>query len=388
MSGMRIPFYDFAAEYREIQTEIDTAVSRVLSSGSYQHGREIAAFEEEFAAYCGVKHVVTTGSCYDAMFRGLLSLGVGPGNEVITAANADIACTAAISHAGASIVWADIDPDTHNIDPEKIEQKITPQTKALLIIHMYGHPADMNSLLDLARCHDLFVIEDAAIAVGARYKGKRVGTFGDIGCFSHAPSKILNNYGDGGSLVTNSDEIAERVRQLFIYSESQGSRIKVDSQSIHGGFRFTAEGYHGRMVELSAAILRVKLRKIDGWIESRREIANRYNVLLEELDIIIPREASDVYHVYRNYAIQVDCRDTVRRYLAEQGVETGMHYVPPLHLQEVYTHLGYTRGSLPVTESISERLFTLPMYPQLTLKQIEWVAATIGRACKALGNKN
>lgn len=385
MSRIMVPFYDHAAEYRTIQSEIDAAVSRVLNSGSYQQGREVEAFEKDFATYCGVKHAVTTGSCYDALFRGLLVLGVGPGDEVITVANTDIACTAAISHTGASIVWVDIDNDAYNIAPSKIEDRITPRTKALLVVHMYGHPADMDAIMEIARRHDLFVLEDVAIAVGARYKGRRVGTIGTIGCFSYAPSKILGHYGDGGGIVTNDAKIAEKLRKLFIYAESKGSYMSVRGQKIHAGFHFSIEGYHGRLVELSAAVLRVKLKKIDAWIAKRRRIAAAYNELLGELDVVHPVESEDIEHVYRNYTVRLKNRDNVRIKLAEMGVATGMHYAPPLHLQPVYQHLGYRPHSLPVTEKVSSELCTLPIYPQLSEEQIEWVAKALEKSIQECG---
>jgi dTDP-4-amino-4,6-dideoxygalactose transaminase len=378
---MRVPFYDHAAEYWSIKPEIDSAIARVLNSGVYTDGQEVRAFEEEFAEYCGAKHAITAGSGYDALFKALLALEVRPGDEIITVANTDIACPASISHAGASVIWVDIDERTYNIDPRKIKESITSRTKAIMVVHMYGHPADMDPIMEVARSHGLFVVEDAAIAVGARYKGNRVGAIGDVGCFSHAPSKIMGNYGDGGTIVTNDSDLAEKIRELFIYSgvpSPLGNCINVSGQGILSGFWFTNEGYHGRMVELSVAVLRVKLKKkLDEWISTRREIAARYNELLINLDVVLPFESEDVEHVYRNYTIRVRNRDKVRYKLAEKGVGTGIHYVPPLHLQPVYKHLGYYEGSLPVTEAVSTELFTLPIYPELSREQLDWVALAL-----------
>jgi len=374
---VKVPFYNHAAEYRSIKPDINRVITRVLESGSYQKGKEVKAFEEESAEYLGVKHAIATGSCYDAMFRALLALGVGYGDEVITVANTDIAGTAAISHTGASIVWVDVDERTYNIDPTKIEERVTPRTKGIIVVHMYGHSADMDPIMDVARRHGLCVIEDAALALGGRYKGKRVGTIADVGCFSYAPSKILAGYGDGGMAVTDDSKIAEKIRKLFIYEESESRYIFVDDQRIHSGYQFSTEGYHERMVELTAAFLRVKLKRINEWITRRREIAMTYSKLLANLDVVLPIESEVVEHVYRNYTIRVKNRDEVRYRLAKRGVETGMHYVPPLHLQPVYQHLGYHEGALPVTESVGAELFTLPIYPQLSQEQIEWVALAL-----------
>jgi len=374
---VKVPFYDHAAEYRSIKPDINRVVTRVLESGSYQKGKEVRAFEEESAEYSGVKHAIATGSCYDAIFRALLAFGVGHGDEVITVANTDIAGTAAISHTGASIVWIDIDGQTYNMDPTRIEERVTPRTKAIIAVHMYGHPADMDPITDVARRHDLFVVEDAALALGACYKGRRVGTIGDVGCFSYAPSKILAGYGDGGMAVTDNSEIAEKIRKLFIYEEVESRYIFVDGQRIHSGYQFSTEGYRERMLELPAAFLRVKLKRIDEWIARRREIAATYGKLLGNLDVVLPIESEAVEHVYRNYTIRVKNRDEVRYRLAKKGVATGMHYVPPLHLQPVYQHLGYHEGALPVTESVSAELFTLPIYPQLSQEQIEWVSLAL-----------
>lgn len=374
-----VPFYDHAAEYRTIKPDVDAAIVKVLEKGKLRDGEETQAFEEELAAYCGAEYAITAGSCYGAMFKALLALGIGSGDEVITVANTCIACTAAISHTGASIVWVDISESDYNIDAGKVEEKISSRTKAILVVHMYGHPADMDPLIEIARHKGLFVIEDAAIALGAEYKGKQVGTFGDIGCFSHAPSKILGNYGDGGSAITNDAAIAQKMQQLHIYDQ-EAKYINVDGRKIHAGFCFSNEGYHNRMFELSTAILRVKLRRLDGWIARRREIASIYNKLLCKLDVLLPCESKDVKHVYRNYTIRIKNRDVVRLRLAEMGFETGLHYAPPLHLQPVYAHLGYQQGSLPITETVSGELITLPIYPELSNEQIKSISQALEKA--------
>jgi len=365
----KVPYHDYAREYEIIRTQSDNVLHRVLARGKFRDGIETSAFEEEFKKYCEVHHVITTGSCQDAIFLSLLALGVGPGDEVITVANIPIACTAPIAHVGAKLKFADVEGRSHNLDPSQIESLVTSSTKVILVAHLYGHPADMDSILEISRRHGLRVIEDAATAVGATYKGRRVGTLGDLGCFSHAPSKILGTWGDGGTVITDSDELAAKIRELFIYRDT-GRFIQVDGRPLHAGFHYRVEGYHTRMVELSCGILREKLRKLDTWIGRRREIANEYNVGLSELDIQIPEEEQGSRHVYRNYTIAAPHRDTIRIALARRGIETGLQYCPPLNLQPVYASLGLTRGSLPTTEKLAGELINLPMYQELTDQQV------------------
>jgi len=378
MNGrVHVPFYDHGTEYLLIRKDLDAAIGRVLLSGEYEQGGEVAAFEREFAGYLGMPCAVTTGSCHDAMYRGLLALGIGPGDEVITTANTDIACSVAIRRTGAQVVFSDIDERTHNLDPTDVIARITSRTKAILAIHMYGHPADMRSLLRIARAHGLCVVEDAAVAVGATFEGSLVGAFGAIGCFSHAPSKILSNCGDGGTLVTRDEDLADRVRHQFIYWQLRASRATVSGIRISKGFEITEEGMHGRLVELSAAILRVKLKYLNQWIASRQRIANVYRERMSRPGILLPEEVGEITHTYRNFVVRVQHRDQVRRRLAEYGIETGMHYTPPLHLQPVYASLGYRVGDLPMTERVAKELFTVPIYPHLNEDQIDWI-------CKAM----
>jgi len=285
----------------------------VLESGEYEQGPEIDALEAEFSQYVGRAHAVTVGSCYDAMHRSLVALGIGPGNEVITVANTDIACTAAIRRTGADVVFADIDERTHSVAPEDLETRITPRTRAVLVVHMYGHPADMDRIGEIAERRALLVIEDAALAVGATLHGRSVGTFGHVGCFSHAPSKILGNAGDGGTIVTDDAELADAARHMFLYWQMRGSRTFAHGAKLHAGFHLIEEGTRGRMVELSAAILRVKLGHLERWIEAQRRIADAYRERLTETDVILPVEVGDVRHAYRNFAVRVpERRDTVR----------------------------------------------------------------------------
>ena len=371
---MSIPWLGHTVEYATLKAEIDGAIDRVLQSGQYQRGEEVDAFEREFAQFCDAQHAVGTGSCYSAMFVALLACGVGHGDEVITVANTDIACTAAITHTGAQFVWVDIDERTHNMDPAKIEAQITPRTKAILPVHMYGLPADMDPIMEIAERYGLWVIDDAALAVGARYKGRRMGTLGHVGCFSFVYGKGLGAFGDAGMAVTNDPTLAKRMNDLNMYSADTIEYEQVGHIRLMSGFNYTVEGHSSRLMPLHAAVLREKLIRLDEWIARRRQIARYYGELLCDLEIILPYEPDDVEHVYRNYTVRVRDRKQVRNKLAESGIPTGMHYAPPLHYQPVYEHMGYGRGSLPITEKVGEELFTLPMYPELTEQQVKQVA--------------
>ena len=374
---MKVPFYDHARENETIKDDLNKAIGRVINSGEYEQGKETKKFEEMLSRRYGASFAITTGSCFDALLRSIIALGIGKGDKVITVSNTDIACSAAVRQAGAKVRFVDINEDDYNIDPSKIEDAINENTKSLLVVHMYGHPAKMNEILRIADEYELFVIEDAALAQEAKYKGRFVGTFGDVGCFSHAPSKILGNIGDGGSIITDDEGLAERIRNLFIY-KSPGDRYrKVNGTKIHRGFKYQNEGYHGRMVEISAAILRTKLKFLDQWVEKRRKIAEIYDDKLKDANVSLPYETEGSYHVYRNYAVRVDDREYVRLELARRGIESGMHYLPPLHRQPVYSDLNYGPGSLPVTEKTSCELFTLPIYPSLTEEAATYVAETL-----------
>ncbi|MBS3787363.1 DegT/DnrJ/EryC1/StrS family aminotransferase [Candidatus Bipolaricaulota bacterium] len=375
---MKVPFYDHRRETEQLSGDIGEAIERVLASGEYQEGKEVREFEKEIADFHGSSYAIATGSCFDALFRSLLALGIGEGDEVITVSNTDIACSTVIHHTGADVRFVDINEETYNMDPAALREAVSEKTECILVVHMYGHPAEMDEIMDIVRENGLSVIEDAALAQGAEYKGEYAGTIGDIGCFSHAPSKMLGNIGDGGSAVTNDPELARRIRELFIYESPGDDYINIGDQKIHKGFNFENEGYHGRMVEISAAVLQVKLNHLEKFIEERRKIARLYDQKLNNLELITPYEAGSVSHSYRNYTVRASDRDRVRRELAKEGVETGMHYTPPLHLQPVYSDLSYEEGSLPVTEETSAELFTLPMYPQLTEAEIEYIVSTLG----------
>ena len=374
---MTIPMNDLKAQYQSIKSEIDEAIHRVLEGGVFELSEEEEAFEEEFARFCGAKYAIGVGSGTAALQVALLACDIGPGDEVISVPNTDISGASAISHCGAKVIWVDINPQTYNMDPNKIEEKITPRTKAILPVHMYGHPADMEPIMAIANGHGLMVIEDAALAPGARYKGQRVGTIGHTGCFSFAPGKILGAYGDGGMVVTDNDNIAAKARLFGSYGEVRLTYEYFKDIAIHKPFNYLGEGLHSHLDTLQAAVLRVKLNKLEGWIAERRQRAYRYNELLDELDVVVPFNQGDVEHVYRNYVIRVQNRDLVRRELAMRGVATGLHYVPPLHLQPAYYRLNHKRGDFPDTEQVANELLCLPIFPELMIDQLEAVVESL-----------
>jgi dTDP-4-amino-4,6-dideoxygalactose transaminase len=375
---MIVPFNDLRAEYYSLQEEIDGAIRRVLESGKFVMGEELDAFEKEFALYCGAKHAIGVGSGTGALHLALLACGIGPGDEVITVPNTDLPTAAAISYCGANIVWVDVDASTFNIDPNRLEAKITKRTKAILPVHLFGHPADMDSIMEVAKRYNLSVIEDACLAAGAGYKGRKVGTIGDVGCFSLAPTKMLGAYGDGGVVITDHGKIADRIKILRNYGHSLEMESKSSELQGPTDWEFVTEGFNERLDELQAAIVRVKLPTLEKRLARRREIASEYNNLLDGLDLVSPYEAPEVKHVYRTYTILVRQRDRVRECLTSKGIATRLYYGPlPLHLQTVYARLGYHKGDFPVTEEIADRMLSLPIFPQMTQLQIEEVVSAL-----------
>ena len=361
---MRIPPIDLMAQYRAIQPEIDEVIHQILESGQFILGSNVAALEQEVATCLGVEHAVGVASGTDALRLTLMALGVGPGDEVITTPFSFIATANTISHCGAKPVFVDIDPQTYNIDPQSIEAAITRHTKAILPVHLYGHPADIGPIMALADRHGLFVIEDCAQAIGARYKGRKVGSFGHAGCLSFYPTKNLGAYGDGGMAVTNDAALAEKVDVL----RRQGGKEKYHAEVL---------GFNSRLDSLQAAILRVKLKYLDGWNEGRRRVAQRYNELLVGLPVTTPYESPDVYHVYHQYTIRTAERDKLDAYLKECGIGTMIYYPVPLHRQQVFANLGYAEGCLPVSEAASREVLSLPIYPELTKTHQEEIAKHI-----------
>ncbi len=360
----KIPLVDLQAEYEKLKSALDAAASRVLASGWYILGREVAAFEEEFAAYLGVAHAVGVASGTDAVLLACRALEIGPGDEVITVSHTAVATAAAIELSGATPVLVDIDPVTYTMDVNQVAAAITPRTKAIIPVHLYGHPAEMDTLLALARPHNLFVIEDCAQAHGARYKGQRVGTLGDAAAFSFYPTKNLGAIGDGGAVVTNNPAVANRLKMLRQYGWQQ---------------RYISDiaGYNSRLDELQAAFLRVKLRHLDSFNATRRHLADLYCQQLAHLPLTLPTTRPDCEPVFHLFVIQTEGRDTLQTYLAQQGIGTAIQYPVPVHRQPAYQRLGYEAGSLPVTEGICGRILSLPMHPHLPDTQIGQVVQAI-----------
>jgi dTDP-4-amino-4,6-dideoxygalactose transaminase len=373
---MVVPYGDLRLQYASIKDELDAAIQRVVDSGEFERGEELDSFEASFAAACGRRFAIGVGSGYAALFLALKAGGLGPGDEVITAANTDVASASAISHTGATPVFADIDARTFNIDPALLEARITPRTRAIMPIHLYGLTADMDPILDIARRHDLLVVEDAALAFGARYHGRLAGSMGHFGCFSFAPHKILGAYGDGGMVVTDDPELADRVRLWGSYGERRIFE-QVGTISLLKPLEHEVEGYHNHLDTLQAAILHTKLSYVDGWIARRREVAATYTAVLAGTSVLTPAVPEGYEHVHRNYVIRLENRDEARLHLARRGIRTNMLYTPPVHLQPMYRQRGYGEGDLPVTEQVAKELLCLPMFPELTEEQIEYVAGSL-----------
>ncbi|MBX5443638.1 DegT/DnrJ/EryC1/StrS aminotransferase family protein [Sphaerobacter sp.] len=362
-SQRRIPFVDLAAQYDSIAPEVDAAIARVLRGTDFILGADVTAFEREFADYCEIEHAVGVDSGTSALELALRAFNIGPGDEVITQANTFVATVFAIAYTGATPVLVDVDPSTYNMDPELLEQAITPRTKAILPVHLYGQPADMDPIVEIARRYGLIVIEDACQAHGARYKGRRVGTFGHAAAFSFYPAKNLGAYGDGGMVVTPDAKVADTVRLLGNY----GQREKYHHLQL---------GFNRRLDTLQAAVMRVKLRYLDEWNAARRRHAERYAEVLPE-NVGIPSVPSYAEPVWHLYVIRVPNRDALRAALAERGIATGIHYPIPIHLLQACSGLGYRRGDFPVTEAVADQILSLPMYPELSDGAIDYVAAAI-----------
>jgi dTDP-4-amino-4,6-dideoxygalactose transaminase len=367
-----IPILDLTRQYRDLKQEIDAAMQRVAAGGRYILGPEVQALERELAAYCGCAHGVGVANGTDALHLALRALRIGPGDEVITTPFTFVATTEAIGMVGATPVFVDIDPGTFNLDARRLEAAITPRTRAIMPVHLYGQPCDMDPILDLAAARGLKVIEDCAQALGAKHRDRMVGALGDVGCLSFFPSKNLGCFGDGGMVVTNDAGIAERVEML----RRHGGRVK---------YRHSELGLNSRLDELQAAILRVKLPHLEEWIESRRAIAARYDAQLRDLPgLVAPAAAPAARHVYHQYTLRLRgsadggaLRDRVRARLEELGVQTMVYYPIPLHLQEVHAALGHSPGAFPRSEAAAASCFSLPMFPELTAAQQGAVIAAV-----------
>ena len=359
-----IPAVDLKVQYEAIQQEIDAAIRQVFENSAFILGSAVQDLENRVAAYCGSKHGVGVASGTDALRLALTALGIGPGDEVITTSFSFIATASTISHCGAVPVFVDIDPKTYNLDPALIERAISQRTKAILPVHLYGQPAGMGDIMEIAKRRRLFVVEDCAQAIGATHHGQPVGSFGDAGCLSFYPSKNLGAYGDGGMVVTNNMALAERI-DLY---RRHGAREQYHAEVL---------GFNSRLDSLQAAILGVKLKHLDGWNEARKAAARRYNHLLTGLPVGVPYEAPDVRHVFHQYTIRTSSRDSLAAYLKERGIASMVYYPIPLHRQKLYASLGYGEGSLPVSERAGNEVLSLPMFPELSETSQQQIAAAI-----------
>jgi dTDP-4-amino-4,6-dideoxygalactose transaminase len=362
-----IPYVDLKAQYHSIKGEIDAAVLRVLESSQFILGEEVAAFEREFASYCQAPESVAANSGTSALHLALLAAGIGPGDEVITTPFTFVATVAAIRYTGATPVFVDIEPDYFTIDTSKIEAVITHRTRAIMPVHLYGQPADMDPILEIARGRNLHVIEDAAQAHGAEYHGRRCGSIAEIAGFSFYPGKNLGAYGEGGAVTTARADIAATCRTLRSWGEEKR-------------YEHRYKGFNYRMDGLQGAILRVKLRHLEDWTERRRQVAQWYAAALDPGSVQIPRARPGCRHVYHVYAVRTDDRDRLRDTLGKQGIQTGVHYPIPVHLQEAHADLGYHAGDFPVAEQVAREVLSLPIFPEMTRAQVHEVAAAVSEA--------
>jgi dTDP-4-amino-4,6-dideoxygalactose transaminase len=361
---MQIPLVDLQAQFQSMKPEIMAAIEAVLENMQLFLGPQSQAFENEFAQYCRCQYGVGLSSGTDALALALRACDIGQGDEVITVAHTFIATVEAIAMAGATPVFIDVDPDSYTIDWRQLDQVLTPRTRAIMPVHLYGHPVDMQPVLDFARSHGLRVIEDASQAHGATYRGQRVGSLGDIGCFSFYFSKNLGAYGEAGICVTNDAKLAETIRTL----RDHGSLVRYQHETL---------GVNARLDEIQAAVLRVKLTYLEQWNAARQAHASFYTEQLQGIVETVPLVRSWASHVYYVYVVQVQERDTFRKALEQEGIATGIHYPTPLHLQPACSQYGYVRGTLPVTEAVADRIVSLPMYPELTSEQMQRVVIAI-----------
>ncbi len=359
-----IPYLDLKTQYQSMKPEFDAAVTSVLESGQYVLGKEVGSFEEEFASYCQSRHAIGVNTGTSALHLALLAVGIQPGDEVITVPNTFVATVAAILYAGAKPVFVDVHPNTLNMDPSLIEKAITKRTKVILPVHLYGQCADMDPILEIAQKHYLKVIEDAAQAHGAEYKGRRAGSMGVMGCFSFYPGKNLGAFGEGGAVTTQDPALAKTVKML----RDWGAEKK---------YHHDLKGFNYRMDAFQGAILRVKLRRLENWTESRRSLAKQYDAEFQDSEIRIPNASYSHRHVYHVYAIQTPKRDELIQFLSQQEIQTNIHYPIPVHLQKAYSDLGYHSGDFPVAESLCQNVLSLPLFPELKPAQVATVAEAV-----------
>lgn len=391
---MNIPLIDLKAQYESLSDELNKAALEVLSSANYILGKNVVEFEKEFAEYVGVKHAISVGNGTDALVIALKAMGIGEGDEVITTPFTFFATAESISAVGATPVFVDVDKNTFNIDVTKIEEKITSKTKAIMPVHIFGQSADMDEINKIAKKHNLLVIEDACQAIGGKYKGRNIGSLGDVACFSFFPTKNLGCAGDGGMIVTDNDDLAVIIRALRTHGSGENGQkafnllngVEEDIMQAESGndtvynplkYYNYLIGYNSRLDAIQAALLRVKLKEIDNWNSKRREIVDIYNNEFKELDLVTPVCDDKNEHVYHMYILQSENRNEVLERLKERGVATGVYYPVPLHLQKVYKNLGYKEGDMPVSEYLSHRTFAIPVYPELTEEQIKYIVESI-----------
>lgn len=362
---MKVPFLDLKAQYLTIKDEINAAINDVIDKTAFAGGPFVAQFESEFSDFCNCGHAIGVGSGTEALWLPLLALGIGQGDEVITVPSTFIATAEAISFCGATPVFVDIDEQTYNMNPNLLDAAITPKTKAIIPVHLFGQTADMDPIMEIARKYNLVVIEDACQSHGSEYMGKRSGSIGDAGAFSFYPGKNLGAYGEAGAIVTNNAELASKIQMFRDHGQSK--------KYYHGMI-----GWNARMDGIQGAILSTKLKHLESWTEARRKNASLYNELLSNVDgIITPQESGYARHVYHIYAIRVKNRDKLIERLAEKEIFCGIHYPVPIHLQEAYNFLGLSKGSFPISEKCAEEFVSLPMYPELTEAQIKYTTDEI-----------
>jgi dTDP-4-amino-4,6-dideoxygalactose transaminase len=362
---MKVPFLDLKAHHAPLIDKFDRAIREVIENSAFAGGPFVERFEEEFAAYCGSPYAIGVSNGTDALWLTLLALGIGEGDEVMTVPNTFIATAEAITHCKAQPVFVDVDENTFTINPAELKKSLTSRTKAIIPVHLFGQPADMDPILEFARAHGLFVIEDAAQAHGAEYKGRKAGTLGDAACFSFYPGKNLGAFGEAGAVLTNDAELRKKIQVLRDHGQARK-------------YYHTMVGWNCRMDGIQAAVLSIKLRHLEGANLLRREHASQYNKALAGVDeVATPIEANYAQHVYHVYAIRVQERDEVRRRLEEKGIGSAVHYPIPIHLQEACRNFGYTAGAFPVAENLAEEFLSLPMFPELTEEQIEYVAGCV-----------
>src|SRR5881397_2744186 len=362
---MQVPFLDLKAHHDSMRGELEAAIREVIDSNAYAGGPFVAKFEHDFATFCGSSSAIAVGNGTDALWLSLLGLGIGEGDEVVSDANNFIAFTNSITYCKARPVFVDVDPNTFTMNPAELEKSLTDKTKAIIPVHLFGQPADMDPILEFARANGLFVVEDAAQAHGAQYKGRKAGTIGDAGCFSFYPGKNLGAFGEAGAVVTNDPELREQIQVLRDHGQSRK-------------YYHSTMGWNCRMDGIQAAILSIKLRHLDEANSLRRKHALEYNQAFAGIDeVLAPLEAKYARHVYHVYAVRVQERDATLRHLQEQGVGCAVHYPVPIHLQEAGRNLGYTKGAFPIAEKLADEFLSLPMFPELTEEQIEYVGRCV-----------